>query len=154
MTGETGLALPVLERWLGTDRETGERRSAAAALGAIGPAAASVAPALRRCLSAQDLWLRVEGAMALWQVSGDTEAALPVLLAGWEENRHTRVRIAECLAEMGPAAAGAEPVIRTELARRRRHNVVAGGYSGHDVREDEKLLTLCRAALARMERDA
>ncbi|HEY9372745.1 MAG TPA: PBS lyase, partial [Streptomyces sp.] len=119
----------------------------------IGPAAAAAAPALRRCLTSPDLWLRVECAAALWRVAGDAEATLPVLLAAWEENRHTRVTVAECLAEMGPAAARAEPAIRAELARRRRHNVVAGGAGSHDIHEDEKLLTLCRAALDRLDRE-
>ncbi|MCZ0981289.1 hypothetical protein O1L60_26340 [Streptomyces diastatochromogenes] len=60
--------------------------------------------------------------------------------------------IAECLAEMGPAASGAQLVILTELTRRRRHNAREDGSGSHDIHLDEKLLTLCRAALARMER--
>ncbi|MGO4634549.1 PBS lyase, partial [Streptomyces sp. 2RAF24] len=110
------------------------------------------APALRAGLGARDLWVRVRSAAALWRVSGDAETVLPVLLAAWEENRHTRVTVAECLAEMGPAAAEAEFAIRTELARRHRHNAREDGAGSHDVHDDEKLLTLCRAALARMER--
>ncbi|WP_137993350.1 PBS lyase [Streptomyces vilmorinianum] len=149
--GDLGAVLPALEARLGPDAADPDRCAAARALGAIGPAAAGSAPALLPGLTARDLWVRVRSAAALWRVSGDVASALPVLLAAWEENRHARVDIAEYLAEMGPAAAGAEWVIRTELARRRRHNAREGGYSSHAIHEDEKLLTFCRAALDRME---
>ncbi|MGW6567973.1 HEAT repeat domain-containing protein [Streptomyces sp. NPDC054975] len=150
--GDREAVLPTLAGWLGPDATAPDRCAAARALGTIGPAAARTAPALLPGLSCRDLWVRVRSAAALWRVSGDTEASLPVLLAAWEENRHARVDIAECLAEMGPAASDARWVIRTELDRRRRHNVRESGYSSHDVHEDEKLLTFCRAALDRMDR--
>lgn len=98
--------------------------------------------------------MRVRAAAALWRVTGETEEALPVLLAAWEEDRHARVDIAECLAEMGPAASEAQLVLLTELTRRRRHNAREGASGTYDIHLDEKLLTLCRAALARMERGA
>ncbi|MEU7007111.1 PBS lyase [Streptomyces sp. NPDC046332] len=150
--GDREAVLPTLTAWLGPDATAPDRCAAARALGAIGPAAASSAPALFPGLAARDLWVRVRSAAALWRVSGDAESALPVLLAAWEENRHARVDIAECLAEMGPEAVEARWVIRTELLRVRRHNVRESGYSSHDVHEDEKLLTFCRAALDRIER--
>ncbi|MGW2203090.1 HEAT repeat domain-containing protein [Streptomyces sp. NPDC001774] len=150
--GDREAVLPTLVAWLGPDATAPDRCAAARALGTIGPAAASSAPALLPGLTALDLWVRVRSAAALWRVSGDAAAALPVLLAAWEENRHARVDIAECLAEMGPEAVEARWVIRSELARPRRHNVRESGYSSHDVHEDEKLLTFCRAALDRMER--
>ncbi|GGT33233.1 HEAT repeat domain-containing protein [Streptomyces purpureus] len=142
--------LPTLDTWLRA-RNPGERRSAARALGAIGPAAAPAAPALRGCLTDLDLWLRVESAAALWRVTGEAGEALPVLLAAWRDNRYARVAIAECLAEMGPAALEAEPVLRAELARPCRHNVVEGGSGSHDIPQDEKLLALCRTALEKIE---
>ncbi|MFD9033345.1 PBS lyase [Streptomyces sp. NPDC059567] len=149
--GDRGAVLPALEARLRSGAPDADRCVAARALGEIGPAAAAGAPALLPGLTARDLWVRVRSATALWRVSGDVESALPVLMAAWEENRHARVDIAECLAEMGPAAAAAEGLIRAELARRRRHNVRESGFSSHDVHEDEKLLTFCRAALDRME---
>ncbi|MFC8506020.1 PBS lyase [Streptomyces sp. NPDC057411] len=152
MDGPLPEALQALERWLRPGASGAQWCAAARALGAIGPAAAPAAPALRSGLGARDLWVRVRSAAALWRVSGDAAAVLPVLLAAWDENRHTRVTVAECLAEMGPAAAEAEFVIRTELARRHRHNAREDGAGSHDVHDDEKLLTLCRAALDRMER--
>ncbi|MFI0984551.1 hypothetical protein [Streptomyces exfoliatus] len=149
--GDLAEVLPALERWLRPGVSGADRCAAAQALGEIGPAAGAAAPALRPGLASRDLWVRVRSAAALWRVSGDTAAALPVLLGAWEENRHARVDVAECLAEMGPAAASAQLVVLTELTRRRRHNAREGASGSHDVHLDEKLLTLCRAALARME---
>ncbi|MFE0649618.1 PBS lyase [Streptomyces sp. NPDC059534] len=150
--GDTGEALAALERWLRPGASGADWCTAALALGEIGPAAASTAAALRPGLASRDLWVRVRTAAALWRVSGETVATLPVLLSAWEENRHARLDIAECLAEMGPAASEAQLVILTELTRRRRHNAREGASGSHDIHLDEKLLTLCRAALARMER--
>ncbi|MFF8408136.1 PBS lyase [Streptomyces omiyaensis] len=151
--GDADAVVPVLVRWLRPGSSGAERCAAAQALGAIGPAAAGAARALRPGLTSRDLWERVRCAAALWRVAGETERTLPVLLAAWEENRHARADIAECLAEMGPAAAPvAELPILAELTRRRRHNAREGASGSHDVHQDEKLLTLCRAALARMER--
>ncbi|MFE1907432.1 PBS lyase [Streptomyces gardneri] len=152
--GDQGDVLPALERWLRPGSSAPEWCCAALALGAIGPAAAGSADALRSGLASRDLWVRVRSAAALWRVSGRADEALPVLLAAWEENRHARVDIAECLAEMGPAASEAQLTILTELTRRGRHNAREGGSGSHDIHQDEKLLTLCRAALARMERGA
>ncbi|MGW5781121.1 PBS lyase [Streptomyces sp. NPDC003863] len=150
--GDRGDVLPALEGWLRPGASGAEWCAAAQVLGEIGPAAAATAPALRPGLASRDLWVRVRSAAALWRVSGDASVALPVLLAAWEENRHARVDIAECLAEMGPAASAAQLVVLTELTRRRRHNAREDGSGSHDIHVDEKLLTLCRAALARMER--
>ncbi|MFD0369034.1 PBS lyase [Streptomyces sp. NPDC059071] len=152
LDGSLDEALGALDRWLRPGTSGGEWCAAALALGAIGPAAARSAPALRAGLGSRDLWVRVRSAAALWRVTGDAAETLPVLLAAWEENRHTRVAVAECLAEMGAAAADAEPAIRAELSRRRRHNAREDGAGSHDVHDDEKLLTLCRAALTQMER--
>ncbi|MEV5969081.1 PBS lyase [Streptomyces sp. NPDC051921] len=152
LDGSLAEALGTLQRWLRPGATGVEWCAAAQALGAIGPAAEEAAPALRAGLGARDLWVRVRSAAALWRVAGEAEPVLPVLLAAWEENRHARVAVAECLAEMGPAAAAAEPAIRAELARTRRHNAREDGAGSHDVHDDEKLLTLCRAALSQMER--
>ncbi|MFF9194511.1 PBS lyase [Streptomyces sp. NPDC014779] len=152
LDGSLDEALDTLDQWLRPGTSGDEWCAAALSLGAIGPAAARTAPALRAGLGARELWVRVRSAAALWRVTGDSADTLPVLLAAWEENRHTRVAVAECLAEMGPAAAGAEHAIRAELSRRRRHNAREDGAGSHDVHDDEKLLTLCRAALAQLER--
>ncbi|MDI9888376.1 HEAT repeat domain-containing protein [Streptomyces sp. HNM0645] len=145
-TGDAAAVLPVLRELLTADGPD-ERRAAAAALGAVGRAAADAAPALRDLLTSPERWLRMDAAVALWRVTGEARESLPVLRTAWEENRYGRVEIAECLAEMGPSAGPAAPLLRAELARPRRHNVLDGGSGSHDIEQDERLLTLCRAAL-------
>ncbi|MGW0779543.1 HEAT repeat domain-containing protein [Streptomyces sp. NPDC002913] len=148
VTGDAGAVLPVLAEGLRAE-QVRDCRAAASALGALGPRAGAAAPRLRALLEHEELWLRVEAASALWEVSGRTADVVPVLLAAWEQNRHVRVRVAECLARMGPAGAGPEAkrVLRAELLSVRRHNAMDGGYGSHDTYEDEKLLALCRRAL-------
>jgi hypothetical protein len=96
----------------------------------------------------------VDAAIALWRVTGDPERAWPVLRAAWEELPYTRVPTARCLAGLAgpawPSSAGAESagkILRGELASVRRHHAIDGGYGGHDIFTDEKLLALCRQAL-------
>ncbi|WP_327114729.1 PBS lyase [Streptomyces sp. NBC_01341] len=148
VTGDTRAVLPVLAEGLRTE-QVHDARAAASALGALGRSAGVVAPRLRALLEHDELWLRVEAAIALWKVSGRTGDVVPVLLSAWERNRHARVRVAECLARMGPAGAGSDAtrVLRAELHSVRRHNAMDGGYGSHDTLEDEKLLALCRRAL-------
>ncbi|MFF8384563.1 PBS lyase [Streptomyces kanasensis] len=147
--GDAGAVLPRLRSLL-LAPDAHDRRAAAWVLGAFGGSARAAAPELRACLTARDVWLRVDAAAALCRVTGDLGEALPVLLAAWRENRHTRIDVAECLAELGPAgraAAEAEPLLRAELARTRRHNVSAGVSGDHDIHQDERLLELCRRVL-------
>ncbi|MER5360684.1 PBS lyase [Streptomyces sp. NPDC002785] len=145
--GDADAVLPVLIEGLQAERAH-ERRSAVNALGRLGTRAAVTAPRLRALLRHEELWLRVDAAIALWDVSGRAEESVPVLLAAWEKNRHVRVRVAECLARMGVAGAGSDVahVLRAELASVRRHNAM-DGYGSHDTYEDENLLAFCRQAL-------
>ncbi|WP_431788724.1 PBS lyase [Streptomyces sp. G9] len=148
VSGDADEVLPVLIEGLQSD-QVHDRRAAAVALGALGPRAAVVAPRLRGLLAHEELWLRVDAAIALWEVSGRTRETVGALLTAWEQNRHVRVRVAECLARMGPVPEGsaAAHVLRSELVSVRRHNAMDGGYGSHDIHEDEKLLALCRQAL-------
>ncbi|MBP0450494.1 HEAT repeat domain-containing protein [Kitasatospora sp. RG8] len=142
-TGDTGAVLPLLLA-KAADPSPWVRRDAAKALAAIGPAAADAAPALRAMLADPEVWVRVDGATALWHTAADAEAVLPVLTAAWTENAHTRATAAACFTAMGPAAADAFPLVRTELTTTRRHN--AGFGSSHAIHDDELLLTTCRSA--------
>lgn len=146
--GDAGTVLPVLIEGLQAEHAH-ERRTAASALGRLGDLAAVTAPRLRALLRHEELWLRVDAAIALWEVSGRADESVPVLLTAWEKNRHVRVRVAECLARMGAAGAGSDAahVLLAELTSVRRHNAMDGGYGSHDTYEDEKLLALCRRAL-------
>ncbi|MEU9606242.1 PBS lyase [Streptomyces sp. NPDC048057] len=147
------VVLPVLLGAL-TAADTGGRRSAATALGTMGPAAAVAEPALTELLAAVDPWTRVDAAVALWRVTGHPRRAWPVLRAAWHTLPFTRVPTAERLAAGGGITAvmaveGAEALLRSELAGVRRHNAIDGGYGSHDIVRDEKLLALCRRALIR-----
>ncbi|NED11442.1 HEAT repeat domain-containing protein, partial [Streptomyces sp. SID9124] len=115
----------------------------------LGGRAAVAAPRLRALLRHESLWLRVDAAIALWEVSGRAEESVPVLLAAWAQNPHVRVRVAECLARMRPAGAGSDAarVLLTELTSVRRHNAPDGDRGSHHTYTDEKLLALCRRAL-------
>ncbi|MET9662464.1 PBS lyase, partial [Streptomyces sp. NPDC006510] len=147
--GDAGAVLPVLIEGLRAER-VHELRSAVNALGGLGARAAVVAPRLRALLGHEEQWLRVDAAVALWEVSGRAEESVPVLLADWEKSRHVRVRVAEGLARMGAAGAGSDAarVLRAELTSVRRHNAMDGVFGSHDTYEDEKLLALCRQALS------
>lgn len=141
--------LPVLLAHLDSDSPH-TRRSAAEALGELGPAAAAAAPRLRELLADPAVWMRVDAAVALWRVSGDAGPVLPVLRSAWSENVHTRAVVAGCLAELGRAAAGAVPLLRDELAAVRRHNNEGDHYGTLDVCADEQLLLACERALSRI----
>ncbi|MES9508517.1 HEAT repeat domain-containing protein [Streptomyces sp. NPDC000609] len=146
--GDAGAVLPVLIEGLRAERVQ-ELRSAVNALGGLGTGAAVVAPRLRALLGHGEQWLRVDAAIALWEVSGRADESVPALLAEWDTSRHVRVRVAEGLARMGAAGAGSDAahVLRAELTSVRRHNAMDGVFGSHDTYEDEKLLALCRRAL-------
>ncbi|MFI6848210.1 HEAT repeat domain-containing protein [Kitasatospora sp. NPDC050467] len=144
-TGDTGAVLQLLLAKAG-DPSPWVRRAAARALAPIGPAAAEAAPALRAMLADGEVWVRVDGATALWHITADADAGavLPVLTAAWTENPHTRATTAGCLTAMGSAAVPALPLVHAELAATRRHN--AGFGSSHVIHDDEQLLDACRTA--------
>ncbi|MCX5429007.1 HEAT repeat domain-containing protein [Streptomyces sp. NBC_00257] len=148
--GDADAVLPVLIEGLRAER-VHELRSAVNALGGLGVRAAVVAPRLRALLGHDEQWLRVDAAVALWDVSGRAQESVPVLLADWEKNHHVRIRVAEGLARMGAAGAGSDAarVLRAELTSVRRHNAMDGVFGSHDTYEDEQLLALCRQALLR-----
>jgi HEAT repeat protein len=144
--GDAEAVLPLLRRELAAGRP--HRRRAAEALGRLGPCARSALPGLRRLLDSDDVWERTAGACAVWRISGDPDPVLPVFRAAWQQHVYTRGTIAGCLAEFGPAPAPAHDLLRTELAQPRRHLARAGGFSGHDIVEDERLLKACREGVA------
>ncbi|WP_432189097.1 HEAT repeat domain-containing protein [Streptomyces sp. Tue6028] len=141
VTGEADLVLPVVRDGLDSTHWYG-RSAALRIIGALGPAGAALAPRLRElAVTGTD----VPAAVALWKVTGDVEAVLPVLLDEWTATPRSRPAAAACLAGMGRAAAPALPLIRAELASPRRHN--NDGTTGnvrYDVAEDEALLSDCR----------
>jgi hypothetical protein len=146
-----------------------ERDAALEALRRLGPAAEPAAGRLRELLDATRaeldeyrrsvrdwtdddhragrLWHPMVGhAVALWQVTGDLDALLPVLLDAWTPGPHTRTDIVACLADLGPAAALALPLLRGEIATlaRRPNGTALTTY----LESDETLLVRCRAVLS------
>jgi len=153
VSADLGPVLPVLARHL--DSGNGSDMTAAAqALAELGPAAASTAPKLQELLGSTPAtaWLRLRAAGALWRSTGEVNITLPVLSAIWSENPHTRVHVAGYLAEMGPAAGTAAPMLRAELERRRRHTARQDGWSSDQVPADLALLRACDLALAAVTR--
>lgn len=106
-------AAPDLMRSL-DDRNSFVRSAAAASLGAMGKSAAPSAPKLRSLLADSSLGVRIEAARALWQVTGDTTEAVPVLIRAlvpgvWDA--------ALALGSMGAAASNAVPALVTMMKR-------------------------------------
>lgn len=158
LRGEADALLPLLEPrlretdWF-SDGAPADRTivsTAAEVAAAIGPQAAPLAEHLRTLMtSADDELARVEGALALIRVVGpgaypSAEYALEV---GWETNPRVRVRIAECIRDLGAAARSFHPVLRAELAEPYRHLSSAGVTDSDEVRLDERLLAVCAEAL-------
>ncbi|MFF4536911.1 HEAT repeat domain-containing protein [Streptomyces aureus] len=133
--------LPLLEDLL----DSHCKHEAVDVLGRIGPAASRVVPRLRRMLTAGYEWTRVHAATALWDIGGPDEApqVLEILLDAWRTNEFTANNVIACLDRMGPAAAPAVPLVRSELARPRR------GGRFHGVENDEELQRVSRAFLLR-----
>jgi hypothetical protein len=72
-------------------------------LGMIGPAAKSAAPAVRSVLGNADALTRATAAWALWRISGDLEATVPVLVEALASRRPIMVATGQ------PPVAGTEP---------------------------------------------
>jgi HEAT repeat protein len=145
--GDAGAVVPVLTRELSSGRRPHSRRTAAETLGRLGAAARPALPELRRVAGSEDVWERTTAACALWRTDGDPDLPVPVLRAAWTDHPHTRRTIAACLTALGPAGSPLHDLLRTELAAPRRHLASSGGYAGHDVLHDERLLRACREAV-------
>ncbi|GGN59871.1 hypothetical protein GCM10011579_024430 [Streptomyces albiflavescens] len=146
VTGEVEPVLSVVREALDSDHWYG-RSAALRILGALGPTGAPLAPWLRELTAAHDT--NTPAAVALWKVTGDAEAVLPVLLSAWTAMPKSRPATAACLVEMGSAAAPALPLIREELSSVRRHNNDnSTGNMRYDVASDEALLRDCRTIVA------
>jgi HEAT repeat protein len=85
---------------------------AAEALGTFGDAARPAIPALRNVLNSTDPSVRVNAARSLWQITGDTNTTLPVLIDALRKQQgYFRTRAADKLGEMGSAARSAVPAL-------------------------------------------
>jgi len=122
-------------------------------LGELGPRAAASADRLRQLTRAEGPWrdwIRVEAARALWRVTGDTSAAVPVLAQVLSPVADGPVRPVQaaaltCLASMGSPVPEAVPAAAAILASPRRLGFSAG-WRGFI--EDEQVRAMA-AVLAR-----
>jgi hypothetical protein len=117
VSGDASAAAPLLASALGG--ETGRGRLLRYPPD-FGPLAAPLEGRLRELLQARDDWARAEAAQALWRITGDATAAVPVLAALTEplsEGKYLPVALAamRCLAGI-PGAAALAPEA-TETAR-------------------------------------
>lgn len=134
----TGDAGPVLAQ-LGTPETKSLRR-----LAELGPQAVRHRDAIRALLTSTDPWTRVEAAHALWRVTGDPTDAVPVLIdhiRPLAEGTASPVMRAATgyLAEIGPPAAPAVPVLRAALAQDRRLAYFGGWRAFAEDREQRHL---------------
>ena len=135
------------------------REQAARTLGRLGPAARAAGPPLRLLLQDPFPQPRTEAAIALWRVANDTNG-LPVLLAELERRPHPMEcrRLLRGLAELGPAAQPAIPVIARFLAEKSStppasDSPATGSQS--DTRDFDEILTRdARYALAQIDPNA
>ncbi|MFD6424506.1 PBS lyase [Streptomyces sp. NPDC060198] len=150
VSGDVTTVLPVLIDAL-TEEEGLAVRAASRVLGRLGARAAVTVPRLRALLDHDEIWVRVDAALALCEISGLSARTWQVLLDGWTRQPYVRVRVADALTRTGAAAAGsgAARALRAELSSVRRHNARDGafGFGTSDIAADERLLTLCRQAL-------
>jgi HEAT repeat protein len=98
----------------------GVRVLAFEALGMIGPKAKAAMPALRNLLTtnANDLYWGEKTAVAIWRIDGDVTNTLPVLIQGLSQpDPQERGEAIDVMAEMGPQAKAAVPVLLNELSQ-------------------------------------
>jgi HEAT repeat protein len=113
-------AVPALILTLGdTDPEARRvwlRAGVATALGEIGPSAGNAVPALKLLLNDPDPDLCWKAAFAIWQIDGDRDVALPVMLRSYPGcNRAEKWHLVRDLGEMGPRAKDAVPLLKADL---------------------------------------
>ena len=150
--GDPEQVVPVFAKHLASD-DPYLGSAAARGIAEVGPAAAAHASRLRALLDRPDDygWLHLAAAHALWRTTGDTETTLPVLTTIWTAHPNWRPSVVGDLAEMGPAAASAVPLLRAELESPRRYLVkkVSEYLDVMDISisADEALVRSCASAL-------
>ncbi len=153
VTGQVEATLSVFAAMLDGGPETAA--TAAELLAELGPAAGRLAPKLSPLLGyghrdpRTAAWVRVRAARALWRLDGQTQTVLPVLLAELVPTSEGLLA-AECLGEIGPAAAQAVPTLEQFVHGLRR--LVHGGTAEEIVWHDETYQDVAALALARIRR--
>ncbi|WP_153449535.1 hypothetical protein [Streptomyces smaragdinus] len=121
ITGESEIFLAFLE----DDAPRGLRYTDLGRLAELGPQATRCATAVRPLLESLGPWTCVQAAYAWWRITGDMDAAVPVLLAALEPLRsgdadepcRAAVRY---IAQIGAPASAAAPLLAATLSSDRR----------------------------------
>ena len=122
------------------DKDPEVRRSAAVALGNIGPKAPTVVPALIRALEDRDRVVRVQAIIALGEIGPPAMEAVPALTATLQDDdKWVSLHAVSALGKMGQGARDAVPALVAALKNPDRnvrlHAVGALGEMGPQARE-------------------
>jgi hypothetical protein len=147
--GDADLALPVLRRAI-VEAERSDAAHPLEVAAEMGRAARSLADVIVSALDSEHDWVSARAAIALWRVTGETDRAVPVLVARHLVCEPRGLEALRCLAEIGPPARAAAPLLERSL-RSERRDVRVGG-AGTWIEEDEAWLELCGAVLEAIER--
>ncbi|MER5967904.1 HEAT repeat domain-containing protein [Streptomyces sp. NPDC002057] len=121
ITGESRLFLAFLE----DAASRGLGYASLSRLAELGPEATRFATAVRPLLESPGPWTRVQAAHAWWRITGDPDAAVPVLLAALEPLRsgdadEPCIAAVRYIARIGAPALAAAPLLEATLTSDRR----------------------------------
>jgi HEAT repeat protein len=117
-------------------------------LAEVGPAGAALAELLPPMFDGDDEWRAVCAAVAYWHLTGDGAPVVPVLVRYAQCGPRGMVAV-RCLADVGPAAAAAIPLLREAVDSPYRQVGWAVGDTA--ILEDEAWMDACAQALARIQ---
>jgi HEAT repeat protein len=136
------------------------------ALGQLGRAAKASIPAVQQALANPNFHAPAEAACALWQISGDPTASLPVLLAELKDH-NAPWEAAEAFARLGPTAKVAVPdlikLLDSPDVETKLYTAAALAELGPDAKaaiptleklaesEDEEVREIAREAIGQLE---
>lgn len=123
MGADASNAVPALKKVLATTGGSSPatslfylRAAAARALGKIGVSAAEALPELKLAIQEPDSYLRGQAAVAIWRISSNVDATLPILLQEMPRTiEDSKWDWIIALGEMGPRASQAIPQLKNEL---------------------------------------
>jgi HEAT repeat protein len=144
--GEVGAAVSTLGEVIPA-RDRVARGWALRTLGELGPAGAELSGLLPPLFESDDRWTELQAATAYWCVTGDHEPVVPILLRHVAGNSYGLIAV-RCLADIGPPAAAAVPVLRRQVTSEYRQ--ITSGSSDEWVHDDEQWSDACAAALDRI----
>ncbi|MAG93749.1 MAG: hypothetical protein CMJ48_08380, partial [Planctomycetaceae bacterium] len=110
-------AVPDIVNVLNGNPDIFEQIAAVATLGKIGTGAKAAVPTLSTRLNHELLIFRLEPALAIWRITGNTEDTIPVIVEVLQnvEPPLDRFSAALTLSEFGPAAKSAIPALQAAL---------------------------------------